>query len=163
RARPPRRPGGPGRPREAELGALALVRDDPPLEARMTTYSSTMDTPAGGVTALVDGDGALLASGWTSAAHGPPPPTPPPLPHGALREGAPQPPNAPGQVSRAIRAYPRGDLTAPDRIAVRQHNDGAFLPAAWKALREVPAGQPLSYRELATRAGNDAAIRAAAQ
>ena len=66
-----------GRARARELGALALVRDDPPLEARMTSIQSTMDTPAGPFTMIVDDDGAVLASGWTAdvgraAAAGPP-------------------------------------------------------------------------------------------
>jgi methylated-DNA-[protein]-cysteine S-methyltransferase len=40
---------------------------------------------------------------------------------------------------------------------------GVFLTAAWKTLREVPAGEPVSYTELAARTGNPAATRAAAQ
>ena len=53
----------PARPRS--LGALALVRDHPPVEARMTTFTSTMDTPIGPFTIIADDDGAVLASGWT--------------------------------------------------------------------------------------------------
>jgi methylated-DNA-[protein]-cysteine S-methyltransferase len=38
-----------------------------------------------------------------------------------------------------------------------------FLPAAWQALRAIPPGEPISYTELAARAGRPAAVRAAAQ
>jgi len=140
----------------------------------MTTYSSTMDTPAGKFTAIVDGDGAVLASGWTGDVDDllplihrdllPPihrallPPI-----HRALGPATPTAKRDLGAVTRAIRAYHAGDLTAPDAITVRQHSDGAFLTAAWKALRDVPPGQPVSYTEFAERAGNRAASRAAAQ
>ena len=33
----------------------------------MTAFSSTVDTPAGPFTAVVGGDGAVLASGWTAS------------------------------------------------------------------------------------------------
>jgi len=38
-----------------------------------------------------------------------------------------------------------------------------FLSAAWQALRAIPPGEPISYTELAARAGRPAAVRAAAQ
>jgi methylated-DNA-[protein]-cysteine S-methyltransferase len=38
-----------------------------------------------------------------------------------------------------------------------------FLAGAWKALRDVRPGEPVTYTELAARTGNPAAIRAAAQ
>ena len=124
----------------------------------MTTYSSTMDTPAGKFTAIVDGDGAVLASGWTGDVA-----DLLPLIHRDLGPATPTAKRDLGAVTRAIRAYHAGDLGAPDVIAVRQHSDGAFLTAAWKALRDVPPGQPVSYTEFAERAGNRAASRAAAQ
>ena len=124
----------------------------------MTTYSSTMDTPAGKFTAIVDGDGAVLASGWTGDVD-----DLLPLIHRDLGPATPTAKRDLGAVTRAIRAYHAGDLTAPDAITVRQHSDGAFLTAAWKALRDVPPGQPVSYTEFAERAGNRAASRAAAQ
>ena len=48
------------------------------------------------------------------------------------------------------------------RITVRQHSGGAFLPAAWKTLRDVAPGAPVTYTELAARTGNPGAVRAAA-
>ncbi len=52
-------------------------------------------------------------------------------------------------MTRAVRAYHAGDLHAVDDVAVRQLSNGEFLTAAWKALREVDAGQPVTYTELA--------------
>ena len=123
----------------------------------MTTYTSTMDTPVGPFTAVVDGDGAVLASGWTADVE-----ALLPLIHRDLREGTPASKKDLGAVSRAVREYHEGQLSAPDAITVRQQN-GVFLTAAWKTLRDVAPGQPVSYAELAIRAGNGAAVRAAAQ
>ena len=124
----------------------------------MTTYWSTMDTTVGPFTAVVDDDGAVLASGWTGDLA-----DLLPLIHRDLREGSPAPRKDLGAVSRAVWEYHRGQLSAPAAITVRQHSDGAFLTAAWKALRDVPPGQPVSYTGLATITGNAAASRAAAQ
>ena len=38
----------------------------------------------------------------------------------------------------------------------------AFQQRVWQALRSIPAGQPLSYRELAARIGTPSAVRAVA-
>lgn len=123
----------------------------------MTSYVSTLDTPIGPFTAVVDDDGSVLASGWTGDAAdllG--------LIHADLRTDPVRRRDL-GAVSRAVAAYHRGELGAPDGIAVRQLSGGPFLTAAWKVLREVPAGEPVSYTELAARTGNPAANRAAAQ
>ena len=90
----------------------------------MTTYTSTMDTPVGPFTAVVDGDGAVLASGWTADVE-----ALLPLIHRDLREGAPASKKDLGAVSRAVREYHQGQLSAPDAITVRQHN-GVFLTAS---------------------------------
>ncbi|GEM30064.1 putative methylated-DNA:protein-cysteine methyltransferase [Nocardia neocaledoniensis NBRC 108232] len=117
---------------------------------------ATVDTPIGPFTAIVDGDGAVLASGWTaepgeltSVVH-------PSLRPGELRERA-----SLGAVTRAILDYHAGDLTAIDTIPVRQHS-GEFLLHAWDVLRKVPAGEPVTYTEFAGLSGRPAATRAAA-
>jgi methylated-DNA-[protein]-cysteine S-methyltransferase len=127
------------------------------MEAGMTSFTSTLDTPAGPFTMIVDDDGSVLASGWTGAADelvG--------LIHSSVRT-TPVPMRDLGAASRAARAYHNGDLNAPDAVAVCQHTGSAFLAAAWKLLREVGPGSPISYTELARRAGNPKANRAAAQ
>jgi methylated-DNA-[protein]-cysteine S-methyltransferase len=124
----------------------------------MNPYSSTVDTPVGPFTAVVDDDGAVLAAGWTADLD-----ALLPLIHTDLRgPGQPVPRRDLGAVTRAVRAYHRGELTAPDAITVRQHSGGAFLPAAWKTLRDVAPGAPVTYTELAARTGNPGAVRAAA-
>ncbi|HEY8473475.1 MAG TPA: methylated-DNA--[protein]-cysteine S-methyltransferase [Natronosporangium sp.] len=66
-----------------------------------------------------------------------------------------------GDITKAVRAYLDGDLAAIDDVPVEQPG-GAFLQAAWQALRASRPGEPLTYTELAARAGNPAAVRAAA-
>ncbi|MFC5993917.1 methylated-DNA--[protein]-cysteine S-methyltransferase [Pseudonocardia hispaniensis] len=121
----------------------------------MTSWS-TCDTPIGPFTAVLDDDGAVLASGWTAElaellA----------LIHPTLRPRSPRHRNDLGPVSAAIRGYHTGDLFAVDAIGVRQRS-GEFLEHAWEVLRTVPAGSPVTYTEYAAKAGRPAAIRAAA-
>jgi methylated-DNA-[protein]-cysteine S-methyltransferase len=106
---------------------------------------------------LVDGDGAVLASGWTRDASGLVA-----LVHPSLRDGEPEVRKDLGDMTKAVRAYHEGDLHAIDGQAVRQHS-GPFLTEAWRVLRDVPAGAPISYTEFARRTGNEGASRAAAQ
>jgi len=123
----------------------------------MTVYQSTVDTPAGPFTTLADDDGAVLAAGWTVDAEGLLA-----LVHPTLRE-RPRPRRDLGPSTAAVQHYLAGDLDAPGAVPVRQHTGGAFLTAAWKTLREIAPGDPVSYTELAARTGNPAAVRAAAQ
>ncbi|MGN6333511.1 MAG: MGMT family protein, partial [Motilibacteraceae bacterium] len=58
-------------------------------------------------------------------------------------------------VAAAVAAYADGDVFALDGVRVAQPG-GAFLQRAWAALREVPPGRTMSYRELAAAAGNPA-------
>ena len=121
-----------------------------------TAHASTVDTPVGPFTVLVDGDGAVLASGWTADLHALLPQVAP-----ALRPTEPQWGADLGAVTAAVSAYHRGELSAIDAIAVRQRS-GPFLQQAWDVLRGVPAGAPVSYTELAAKAGRPEAVRAAA-
>ncbi|HYF47646.1 MAG TPA: methylated-DNA--[protein]-cysteine S-methyltransferase, partial [Acidimicrobiales bacterium] len=66
-----------------------------------------------------------------------------------------------GPVTDAVRAYLEGDVLAVDAIAVRQ-SSGPFLEHAWDVLRTVPPGAPVTYAELAAKAGKPDAVRAAA-
>jgi methylated-DNA-[protein]-cysteine S-methyltransferase len=65
-----------------------------------------------------------------------------------------------GQATRAVRAYFGGDLGALDDLPVEQAGN-SYFQAAWKAMREVPAGSTASYRELAARVGDPDTARAA--
>ena len=121
----------------------------------MSTYS-TLETPAGPFTAVVDADGAVLASGWTADVD-----VLLPLIHPSLRPTAVRALGDVGAVSAAIARYHDGDLDAVDAVPVRQRS-GAFLEHAWDVLRTVPAGAPVTYTEYAAKAGRSAAVRAAA-
>lgn len=116
---------------------------------------ATIATADGPFTALFDDDGVVYASGWTDDRD-----YLNRLIHKSLRpETLVKRPG--GEIAAAVRDYYGGDLDAPSRIAVRQQS-GPFLLDAWAALREVPAGPPVTYSELAEQAGNASAIRAAA-
>jgi methylated-DNA-[protein]-cysteine S-methyltransferase len=65
-----------------------------------------------------------------------------------------------GPLSHAVASYFAGDVTALDELPVEQPG-GDFFQAAWKAMRDVPAGETITYAELAERAGRPAAVRAA--
>jgi methylated-DNA-[protein]-cysteine S-methyltransferase len=122
----------------------------------MSCTYATLDTPAGPFTAVIDTDGAVLASGWTGDVG-----TLLPLVHPTLRPASAQESADLGAVSVAIMAYHTGDLSAVDAVPVRQRS-GEFLEHAWDVLRTVPAGAPVSYTEYAAKAGRPAAVRAAA-
>ncbi|MEV6069630.1 methylated-DNA--[protein]-cysteine S-methyltransferase [Nocardia sp. NPDC052001] len=121
-----------------------------------TADFATVTTAAGPFTALVDAEGAVLASGWTADAEnlrG--------LIHTTLRPGALRERTELGRVTTAIERYHAGDLTVIDSIAVRQVS-GPFLVHAWEVLRKVPAGEPITYTDFAAASGRPAATRAAA-
>jgi methylated-DNA-[protein]-cysteine S-methyltransferase len=122
----------------------------------MTGTYTTLTTPAGPFTAVVDADGAVLASGWTADLD-----ALLPLVHPALRPASARRVDDLGAVSTAVVRYHEGDLGAVDAVPVRQRS-GAFLEQAWEVLRSVPAGAPVSYTEYAAKAGRPAAVRAAA-
>ncbi|MER7077082.1 methylated-DNA-[protein]-cysteine S-methyltransferase [Saccharopolyspora antimicrobica] len=118
--------------------------------------TSTVDTAAGPFTAVVDTDGAVLASGWTAQ-----PTDLLPLISPDLFTSTPAAVRDLGPVTRAIRAYHDGDVHAVEEIEVRQ-SSGPFREHAWEVLRKVPAGEPVSYAEYAALAGRPQAVRAAA-
>ena len=137
-------------------------------------YATTLTTPDGPFSILVSGvpdtsgasggpaEEAVLAAGWTAdldallgLVHPTLRPTTGPVaehstPDGVLAEAA-----------DAVRAYYDGDHGAPGRVPVRQAS-GPFRTHAWDVLREVKAGERLTYSEYAARAGRPAAVRAAA-
>ena len=65
-----------------------------------------------------------------------------------------------GPITAAVGAYFAGDLGAVDDLPVAQPGN-PYFQAAWAAMRAVPAGATVSYRELAARAGDPDAARAA--
>jgi methylated-DNA-[protein]-cysteine S-methyltransferase len=120
----------------------------------VNTYA-TIQTPIAPFTAVVDEDGAVLASGWTADIDVLLPVIHPVLRPTAVVEGDI------GDVADAIVRYHDGDLSVIDEVLVRQRS-GPFLEHAWDVLRTVPAGAPITYTEYAAKAGRPAAVRAAA-
>jgi methylated-DNA-[protein]-cysteine S-methyltransferase len=120
------------------------------------TGTATIDTPLGPFTVVIDGDGAVLASGWTAELDELLPLVAP----GLRPASMPRRPDL-GKVTDAVRAYHQGELGAISDIPVHQRG-GEFLEHAWQVLRTVPAGAPVSYTELAAKAGRPRAVRAAA-
>jgi methylated-DNA-[protein]-cysteine S-methyltransferase len=120
---------------------------------------TTFTTADGPFTVLFDGR-AVWASGWTDSA-------------AAIIERVraaqrpaevslvdPGDPRVAG-VRTAIDAFYDGDLTAPQRVEVRQFGTLA-QQQGWSRLREIAPGQPLSYAEFANTLGTPRAVRAAA-
>ena len=83
-------------------------------------YSTTL-TPAGPLTIVVDGDGAVLASGFTSVTG-----LAPFVDMTSLEQRSDV-----GDASKAALSYLDGDLHAIDSVVVRQRGGGAFLTHAW--------------------------------
>ncbi|GLR80847.1 methylated-DNA--[protein]-cysteine S-methyltransferase (plasmid) [Azospirillum oryzae] len=113
-------------------------------------------TPIGELIVVADTDGALRAIDWTDHED---------RLQRLLRLHHPGgyelwPSADPGGLTRAMDAYFAGELAAIDRLAVRTGGT-PFQRAVWSALRGIPCGRTVSYRELATLVGRPAAVRAA--
>lgn len=65
----------------------------------------------------------------------------------------------PESVREPLVAYLAGDLQVLDKIAVATGGT-AFQRELWAALRRIPAGETVSYGELAERLGRPRAVRA---
>ncbi|MEV6389338.1 methylated-DNA--[protein]-cysteine S-methyltransferase [Nocardia xishanensis] len=126
------------------------------IESTRAADFTVVDTPIGPFTAIADGEGAVLASGWTADAE-----NLRLLIHPTLRPAVVRRRDSLGAVSDAILAYHRGDVHAIDDVPVRQRS-GEFLMHAWDVLRKVPAGDPVTYTEFAGISGRPEATRAAA-
>jgi methylated-DNA-[protein]-cysteine S-methyltransferase len=116
----------------------------------MTLDATTLTTPTGSLAVLAT-DGVVVAAGFGT------------VEQMAERVGdgvAVTQRSDLGSISRALAAYFVGDLAAMDDIPVEQPG-GDFFQAAWKVMREVPAGETITYTELAERVGRPRAVRAA--
>ena len=66
----------------------------------------------------------------------------------------------PGGLTRAMRAYFKGDIGVIDRLPVATAGT-PFQTDVWRALRKIRSGMTISYAELARRIGRPRAVRAA--
>ena len=62
-------------------------------------------------------------------------------------------------VRDAVAAYFEGDVEAIDEIEIDPQGT-EFQVAVWQAIREVPAGQTVSYQDIARAVGKPSAYRA---
>lgn len=118
--------------------------------------TSTLLTPPGPFSLIADDNGVVFGAGWTADPTDLVPQIAPRLRAAELTQRSDL-----GAVTRAVAAYLKGDLQAIDDVVVMQAS-GPFIEQAWKVLRTVPAGEPVTYRELAVMAGRPDAVRAAA-
>jgi methylated-DNA-[protein]-cysteine S-methyltransferase len=116
----------------------------------------TMSTPAGPFTVVLSPAGAVRAAGFTESVD-----DLVSLVHPGLREQA-EPSADIGRIGETVRAYFDGDLAAIDEVPVEQRTGGVFMTHAWKVMREIKQGAPVTYTEFARLAGRPAAVRAAA-
>ena len=122
----------------------------------MNADYSTVDTPIGPFTTIVDDRSVVIASGWTDDLELLLPQIHSTLKPESVRERAEL-----GAVTDAVKAYHRGDLSAVDSVAVEQRS-GPFLNHAWEVLRTIEPGDPVTYSEFAARAGRPNSPRGAA-
>lgn len=119
--------------------------------------STVLSTPIGPLALLSLGD-ALIASGFTA--------DPGELHarlHPSLRTYDLAAPAADlGEIGKAHEAYFAGDLTALDTLPLK-HPAPPTRERLWTVLRQVPAGQTVTYAQLAALAGLERGARASGQ
>ena len=107
----------------------------------MHLHTTTVPTPVGPFTLLVDG-GGVCAAGFTDRPGTLQRRLDPRRRAATLRQDP-----DPDQVASRLRAYLAGELGALDDLTVAQPGDPA-QQTAWAALRTIPAGATISYRQL---------------
>jgi methylated-DNA-[protein]-cysteine S-methyltransferase len=123
----------------------------------VTAYATTVDTPDGPFRIIANSK-AVIAAGWTEDSDTLLTYVSADLLPATIIE-------APNRVLtkaiQAVLAFYAGDPAPLAKVPVLQHS-GPFREAAWKAMHAVKPGERISYGELAARAGNPRAARAAA-
>lgn len=119
-----------------------------------TGIVQTIDTPDGVFILIADEHGSVLGSGWTETIEAVRDRIHPSLRPETLVEGE-------TPAAEAVDAYYAGELAAAMAVPVRQHGTALQLQG-WKALREIPPGEPLTYTGFAEALGKPSAVRAAA-
>ncbi|WP_104168939.1 methylated-DNA--[protein]-cysteine S-methyltransferase [Arthrobacter sp. SX1312] len=127
----------------------------PPAALRGAT-TETVDTPDGPFT-VIEAEGAVLSSGWTSLREDLVGQIHPSLLAARFDPAA----SALRPILDTVARYYDGDVDAITAVRVRQAS-GPFRTHAWDVLRTIAPGAPVTYLEYAARAGNPTAVRAAA-
>ena len=136
-------------PRHYE-GAIMSARSSSPV------LVTVLDTPAGPLSLLACDD-TLVGAGFTGDPGSLHARLEPALRETALTAARPQ---DLAWLVKPMRDYFEGDVKAPDGLPVRQPGSPG-RQRLWDAMRAVPAGTTISYAELAARAGQPTAPRAA--
>ncbi len=118
----------------------------------MTLLATTVATPFGGMS-LIGTEDCLHAASFTDDLDELRDRLAPALRSTALRRGE-------TAAAAALRRYFAGDVKALDEVEVSQPG-GPFHTRVWAAMRTVRPGTTASYGELAARAGEPRAVRAA--
>ena len=117
---------------------------------------TVLDTPVGPLSLLAHAD-TLVGAGFTGDPGSLHPRLEPELRAAPLATARPR---DLAWLVKPMRDYFDGDLKALDGLPVRQPGSPA-RQRLWDAMRAVPAGTTISYAELAARAGQPTAPRAA--
>lgn len=121
-----------------------------------TLLRDELDTPLGRLALLTDEAGELHQVGWLDEQRRATRALLPDVVDPRYRVRAAR---DPGGASTALRAYFEGELRAIDALAVASIGT-PFQREVWRALRDIPCGTTLSYRELARRIRRPNAVRA---
>lgn len=123
---------------------------------KLRFLTDTIATPIGELVLVCDEEGRLRATDWTThdermrrllaGYHG----------EGSFTLTTAKNPFG---LASSMAAYFDGDLHAIDALPVATEGT-AFQKNVWQALRSIPAGQTISYGDLAMRLGKPAAVRA---
>jgi methylated-DNA-[protein]-cysteine S-methyltransferase len=119
-------------------------------------FLESLDTPTGKMRIVTDEEGRLRALDWES--------------HDERMRRLLQrhlgtndfelvEPKRPSKARRSLEAYFKGKLEAVEELKTATGGTD-FQRAVWKALRRIPAGETISYGELAKRIGKPKAMRA---
>ena len=125
----------------------------------MRLFYDHVESPLGPFTVVADGEGRLVAAGWTDdATDG--------RMAGRLRIFATRSDAEfvraanPGGLSAALTAYFGGDLAAIEKLPVSESAGTPFQRSVWRALRGIPCGESRSYGDIARAIGRPSAVRA---
>ncbi len=121
----------------------------------LTLLIDRIDTPVGEMIVLADETGALRGIDWTETEARFRQLLRRQYPGGVTLAEA----RNPGGHASTMQRYFAGEVGVIDDITTATGGT-EFQRRVWRALRDIPAGETISYSELARRVGNAAAIRA---
>ena len=116
-------------------------------QANVPNSVAQIDTPLGVLVVETSGKD-IISSTWGTPA--------------ILRRRAASPGKFPEAITRAVKAYFAGDMSALESFSVSPAGT-PFQQKVWRILQRIPAGTTISYQQLASRAGSPRAVRAAGQ